>query len=165
MTISHAFALADLPQDALDQLIEQMARNHVELTTSVPIGAGPITIPVKYLDDCGVKVSFGHDSLMDHWSPFGSGDTIQKLNQFVQRFGYIDERSLGQSLKYATGGITPLCEEGRYQWPNVGDGANALLVDAISSAHMIARQAPISTVISQGKVIHEQEIEIRGEFR
>ncbi|MDW0114418.1 amidohydrolase [Sporosarcina saromensis] len=165
VTLSHAFAFADLPQQALDNLIEQVAANHVGVTTTVPIGAAPITIPVKYMYDRGINVSFGHDSLIDHWSPFGSGDTIRKLNQFVQRFGYIDEWHIGQSLKYATGGVTPLTDTGEQQWPKVGDAANALLVDAVSSAHLIARQCPISTVISKGTIIHEEEIELKGEFR
>ena len=165
VTLSHAYALADLPQQTLDNLLDQMAANNVGVTTTVPIGAGPITIPVKYMYDRGIKVAFGHDSLIDHWSPFGSGNTIHKLNQFVQRFGYIDEWHIGQSLKYATGGLTPLNDNGEQQWPKVGDAANALLVDAVSSAHLIARQCPLSTVISKGNIIHVEEIALKGEFR
>ncbi|GGP10804.1 amidohydrolase [Oceanobacillus neutriphilus] len=165
VTISHAYALADLPQKSLDKLIDQIAVNKINLTTTVPIGAGQITIPVKYLYDKGVKVAFGHDSLVDHWSPFGSGDMIRKINQFIERFGYIDEWHIGQSMKYATGGLTPLNEMGEQQWPKIGDTADGLLVDAVSSAHLIARQCPISTVISKGKIIHEEEIELKGEFR
>lgn len=165
VTLSHAYALADLPQQTLDNLLDQMAANNVGVTTTVPIGAGQITIPVKYMYDRGVKVAFGHDSLIDHWSPFGSGDTIHKLNQFVQRFGYIDEWHIGQSLKYATGGLTPLNDNGEQQWPKVGDAANALLVDAVSSAHLIARKCPLSTVISKGNIIHVEEIALKGEFR
>jgi cytosine/adenosine deaminase-related metal-dependent hydrolase len=165
VTISHAFALADLPEKSLNPLITRMAANQVSLTTTIPIGAGPITIPVKYLYDRGIMVSFGHDSLVDHWSPFGSGDTVQKLNQFIERFGYIDEWHIGQSLKYATGGLTPLNHAGEQQWPKAGDTANALLVDAVSSAHLIARRCPISTVLSKGKIIHKEEIELMGEFR
>lgn len=165
VTLSHAFAFADLPQQSLDKLIDQAAEKNIGVTTTVPIGAGPITIPVKYMYDRGIKVSFGHDSLIDHWSPFGSGDTIQKLNQFIQRFGYIDEWHIGQSLKYATGGLIPLDGDGEQQWPKIGDTANALLVDAVSSAHLIARQCPISTVISKGSIIHEEKMELKGEFR
>lgn len=165
VTISHAFALADLAQASLAALVKRMADNKMDITTTVAIGPGPITLPVKYLHDNGVDVSFGHDSLIDHWSPFGSGDTIQKLNHYIQRVGYIDEQNIGQSLKYATGGVTPLSEDGRQVWPYVGAEANALLVDAVSSAHLIARQAPISTVISQGKVIHEEGLTLKGELR
>lgn len=109
--------------------------------------------------------AFGHDSLMDHWSLFGSGDTYQKLNYFVQRFGYTDEWHLGQSLKCATGGLTPLTEEGCMQWPKVGDRANAILVDAVSSAYLIARKCPISTVIAQGVVVHQVEMVQKGALR
>jgi len=43
--------------------------------------------------------------------------------------------------------------------------ANALLVDAVSSAHLIARRCPISTVISRGQVISEQSIQQKGAYR
>ena len=165
VTVSHAFALADLPLAELEFLVKRMAKLKVGVTTTVAMGAGPITLPVKYLVDNGVDVAFGHDSLIDHWSPFGSGDTIQKLNHFVQRFGYIDEWHLGQSLKYATGGLTPLTEEGCMQWPKVGDRANAILVDAVSSAHLIARKCPISTVISKRAIVHQVEMVQKGALR
>lgn len=165
VTISHAFALAGLPPKQLDSLIEKLSAAKINITTTVPIGAAPITIPIKYLHENKVDISFGHDSLIDHWSPFGSGDTIRKLNLFIQRFHYIDEKEIGQSLKYATGGITPLDEFGLQQWPKVGDHANALLVDAVSSAHLIARRCPITTVISKGQVISREELPLKGEFR
>lgn len=165
VTISHAFAFADIDDRLLEKITERMAEHNVDITTSIPIGSGNITIPVKYLYDSGVNVSTGHDSLTDHWSPFGTGDTVKKLNQLIQRFGYIDEHSIGQSLKYSTGGITPLDEAGKMIWPKPGDKANALLVDAVSSAHLIARQCPISTVISKGNIIHKEDINLEGEFR
>lgn len=165
ITISHAFALANLPDAIFTPLVERMAKHQLQVTTTIPIGPQAITIPVKRLHDLGVRVAIGHDSLTDHWSPFGTGDTTQKLNQFVQRFGYIDEFSIGQSLRFATGNISPLNEQGKQVWPKVGDKANALLVDAVSSAHYIARRCPISTVISKGQVIYEQEITVKGAFR
>jgi len=165
VTISHAIALSDLTGDALETLTKRMAAHNIDVATTVPIGQNRSTIPIPYLYESGVGVSVGHDSLTDHWSPFGTGDTIHKLNTLVQRFRYIDERSIGQSLKYATGGITPLLENGEKQWPNVGDAANLLLVDAVSSAHLIARVCPITTVISKGVIIHEKEMALKGEFR
>lgn len=165
VTLSHAFTFADLPQHSLDNLINRASKNNVQITTTVAIGAEAITIPVKHLYDKGIRVSLGHDSLTDHWSPFGSGDTIRKLNQLVQRFHYVDEWHIGQALKYATGGLTPLNDVGEYHWPKAGDTANGLLVDAVSSAHLIARRCPISTVLSKGNIIHEETFELKGEFR
>lgn len=41
-----------------------------------------------------MKVSLGNDSITDHWSPFGTGDMLQKANRLAERFGWSDERSL-----------------------------------------------------------------------
>ena len=165
VTISHAFAIAGIQGTDRDELVERMAKNKVTLTTTVAMGDSPITLPIDYLVRKGVQVELGHDSLIDHWSPFGTGDTIQKLNQVVRRFSWGDERRIGQVLKIASGGITPLSKKGEQLWPKVGDVANAILVDAVSSAHLIARQCPISIVISNGRIIHQADIKLKGAYR
>ncbi|GAA3018225.1 amidohydrolase [Tetragenococcus solitarius] len=165
VTLIHAFALAGISDNELDELMQRMAKNKVDVTTTVVISDENLTLPVKKLYDNGVAVSFGHDSLTDHWSPLGTGDTIQKLNLFIERCGYIDEFQISQSLKYATGGITPLDEHGQQVWPQIGDQANFILVDAVSTAHMIARQCPISTVFSAGKIIYQTDIALKGAYR
>lgn len=165
VTISHAIALSDLQGQPLEKITKRLASFNIDVTTTVPIGQNRSTIPIPYLYENGVNVSVGHDSLTDHWSPFGTGDTIQKLNVLAERFKFIDEYRLSQSLKYATGGITPLNKEGAQVWPNVGDSANALLVDAVSSAHTIARMCPITTVISKGTVIHQKNVALKGAYR
>lgn len=166
VTISHAMALADLAQPQLENLVQAMAAVQIDVTTTVPIGINRSTIPIPYLYDKGVNVSVGHDSLTDHWSPYGTGNTITKLNVMAERFRFMDEYALSRAWKYASGGITPLNDEGERVWPKVGDVANMLLVDGVSTAHVVARRCPISTVISQGNIIHQQEVgELKGEFR
>lgn len=165
VTISHAMALANLDDHVLKRITKRLADYKIDITSTVPVGQGKSTIPIPYLYENGVIVSVGHDSLTDHWSPFGTGDTIQKLNVLAERFRYITEFDLSQSLKYATGGITPLNAKGEYAWPKIGDKANALLVDGVSSAHVIARRCPISTVISKGKIIHQNEVTVKGAYR
>lgn len=165
VTISHAIALSDLDEGQLAPLVTRMAALGIDVTSTIPIGQNRSTIPVKYLYDHGVKVSVGHDSLTDHWSPFGSGDTIHKLNTLAERFKYIDERSLGQTWKYAANGLTPLDWDGKQIWPKLGDAANFLLVDGSSSAHVVARRCTITNVISKGKIIHSNTTVLEGEFR
>ena len=166
VTISHAMALADLEQSRLENLVQAMAAVQIDVTTTVPTDLNRSTIPIPYLYNNGVKVSVGHDSLTDHWSPYGTGNTIMKLNVMAERFRFIDEYSLSRAWKYASDGITPLNDAGERVWPQVGDKANMLLVDGVSTAHVIARRCPISTVISQGKIIHQQDVgELKGEFR
>lgn len=162
VTIGHAFCLASISKAELEDITRRLAKHSVDITTSVAMGNIPLTIPLDYLYDHGVQVSLGHDSLIDHWSPFETADTIQKLNFIAKRFNWLDEIKLGQSLKYATGGLTTLNDKGEKLWPNVGDEANVILTDAVSSAHFIARKCLISTVVPKGKVIHQQEINLKG---
>ncbi|MGE7918808.1 amidohydrolase [Viridibacillus sp. NPDC093762] len=155
VTISHAMALGDLEGKELEALTATLADAQIDVTSTVPIGR--TTIPIPYLYDNGVKVSLGHDSLTDHWSPFGTGNTVEKLNTFAERFKCIDEYSLSRCWKYASGGITPLNDVGMRVWPQVGDLANIVLLDAECSAQAVARRRPIAHVISQGQLIFTNE--------
>ncbi|HEY4552342.1 MAG TPA: amidohydrolase, partial [Bacillaceae bacterium] len=154
VTISHALALGDLQGKELDDITAVLAEAGIDITSSVPIGR--TTIPIPYLHDYGVPVSLGHDSLTDHWSPFGTGNTIEKLCILAERFRFIDEYSLNRTWKYASGGITPLNDKGEQVWPKTGDKADMLLLDAVCSAQAVARRRPITHVVSCGKVIHQK---------
>ncbi|MBD7984168.1 amidohydrolase family protein [Sporosarcina sp. Sa2YVA2] len=154
-TISHAIALGDLKGAALDEMIGILREAKIDVTSTVPTNRP--TIPVQYLYDNGIHVSLGHDSLTDHWSPFGTGDTIEKLCILAERFRFLDEYSLNRTWKYASGGITPLNDEGERVWPQKGDAADFLLLDAVCSAQVVARRRPITRVIHQGKVVSQNE--------
>lgn len=149
VTISHAMALADLEGDALETTLNELKENRIDVTTTIPINRP--TIPVLEIDRAGIGVSLGHDSITDHWSPFGTGNTIQKLGVLAERFKYIDEFSLNRLLKYATGGVTPLNEAGERVWPEIGDDASMILVNASCTAEAIARRAEIKAVFFNGQ--------------
>lgn len=153
-TISHAMALGDLEGDELKEMTAILRQAQIDVTTTIPTNRP--TMPVQYLQQNGVNVSLGHDSLTDHWSPYGTGDTIEKLSVLAERFRFMDEFSLNRTWQYATGGIMPLDDEGNNVWPKVGDAADFLLIDAVCSAQAVARRKPITKVIFQGKVVSEQ---------
>lgn len=150
VTISHAMALADIPTSEASEVAELLAHLGIAITSTVPIKR---TIPIPLLDHKGVNISLGDDSITDHWSPFGQGDSLEKAGTLAERFGLSDERSLGQSLKYITGGITPLNKEGHQIWPNVGDEANIVFVEATCSAEAVARRAKRVAVLFKGKIV------------
>ena len=155
VTISHAIALGDLHGKELEELVAALAEAKIDVTSTVPINRS--TIPIPYLHENGVLVSLGHDSLTDHWSPFGTGDTVEKLSILAERFKFIDEYSLNRSWKYASGGIMPLSDSGEQVWPRKGDLANVILLDAVCSAQAVARRRPITHVISKGKLAYKNE--------
>ncbi|MCC3649413.1 amidohydrolase family protein [Cytobacillus firmus] len=156
-TISHGIALADLSGDALAEMAAILKEQEIDVTTTIPINR--TTIPVPALDRYGITVSVGHDSITDHWSPFGTGNTIQKLGTLAERFRMIDEYSLSSVLKFATGGITPLNKAGERVWPKVGDDATMMLVDAACSAEAIARRAPVEALFFKGNKVESKRIE------
>lgn len=69
LTISHAFALATLNEQQVDELANRMAAQQISIASTVPIGT--LHMPLKQLHDKGVKVMTGTDSVIDHWSPYG----------------------------------------------------------------------------------------------
>ncbi|MFT4416349.1 amidohydrolase family protein [Fredinandcohnia humi] len=148
-TISHGMALGDLQGESLQEVAAILKEQEIDVTTTVPINRP--TIPIPTLDTLGISVSVGHDSITDHWSPFGTGNTIQKLGILAERFRMIDEYSLANSLKFGTGGVTPLNDKGERVWPKVGDDATMILVNATCSAEAIARRATIDSVYVKGK--------------
>ena len=150
-TISHAFALADVSGATFNRTVEKVAEAQIDVTTSVPISRA--FLPVAELYNRGVDVSTGHDSLTDHWSPFGTGDTIQKLSRLAERVHAVDELSLSRALRYATGGVTPLDDYGARAWPSIGDQASFIFVDASCSAETIARRSAIRHVVLNGQQI------------
>ncbi|MTD30647.1 amidohydrolase family protein [Planomicrobium sp. YIM 101495] len=151
VTISHGMALGDFSGDALDEILAELRANRIDVTTTIPVNRP--TIPVLEMDKAGIGISLGHDSITDHWSPFGTGNTIQKLNILAERFKCVDEFSLNRILKYATGGITPLDNEGERVWPKVGDDASMILVNATCTSEAIARRAGVKAVFFNGQEI------------
>lgn len=162
VTISHAIALGDLEGQPLLDIMNVLKEQEIDITTTVPINRP--TIPIPALDKHGLKVSVGHDSLTDHWSPFGTGDTVEKLSVLAERFRCIDEFSLNRSWKYASGGVTPLNDAGEQVWPKVGDQADFILVDASCSAEAVARRARIVSVYKNGNKADKSCLERNDEL-
>jgi len=152
VTLSHALAFADISSSEVDEMATRLANLGISVTSSVPLGR---TIPIPQLQRCGVDVSLGQDSIMDHWSPFGKGDNLDKAGTLAERFNMSDERSLGQALGFITGGVTPLDRDGRYVWPKAGDAADAVIVEASCSAEAVARRSHRRLVLFKGNPVYE----------
>lgn len=148
VTISHAFALANLKEEEARILAKRLASLGISIASSVPIG--PVIMPIPLLQKELVNVLLGNDSITDHWDPFGTGDTLQKANLAAQLYGWKHEYTLSRTLSLATGGITPLDESGNQIWPKVGDELTAVLVPSSCSAETVARLPERKAVLHKG---------------
>ncbi|QHT60974.1 amidohydrolase family protein [Paenibacillus lycopersici] len=149
VTVSHAFGFAGAIEAAAE-LAERYAALGISITSTVPIGS--MIMPIPMLRAKGVRVELGNDSITDHWSPFGTGDCLEKAGRLAELYRHVDERSLGESLGYITGGVIPLDGSGKRIWPAVGDKADAVFVQAGCSAEAVARRAKREAVLVGGTI-------------
>lgn len=154
--ISHGLSLGDISRVELDRIAKRLYEANIAINTTVPIDIKALSIPA--LRSHGVRVNIINDNINDHWSPFGTGDLIQRANRAAEVFYMKDEVALSRALELVTKGITPLDIEGNQVWPNVGDKANILFAKAESSAHLIARVCPERVVLFNG-------VFVSGEFK
>lgn len=160
ITVSHAYCLGQVSEKEAMEIADLLCYLGIDITSSVPMQA---TIPIPLLQERGVKVGLGTDNLTDHWSPFGTGEALALARKAAERFKLVDERSLSKTLSYITGGILPLNELGERVWPQVGDKADAVIIQAFCSAEAIARMAKCSIVICNGEiVVGDSELVIRN---
>ena len=152
LTLSHAFALSTLRPEELNEMAERMAAQGVTVVSTVPIGQR--TMPLPQLRAKGVKIMTGTDSVIDHWSPFGTGDMLEKANLCAQLYGGSDEFRLSRALAIATGDVLPLSDDGNVAWPKPGDAAEFVLVDASCSAEAVARRSPRHATFHKGRLVY-----------
>lgn len=154
--ISHGLALGDISNNELDTIAKRLKEAKIIINTTAPIDTKALSIPILQSHDISVNVV--NDNINDHWSPFGTGDLIQRVSRAAEIFSMCDEVSLSEALGLVTNGITPLDKEGKQVWPKVGDKANILFVKAESSAHLVARVCPERVILFKGRFVS-------GEFR
>ena len=151
--ITHAYALTQMSETELKNIAEQFSEYGIGIVSSVPIGQNALPIPT--LLEHKVKFLTGTDNLMDNFSPFGSGDMLQKANLCAQLYGWTDEYRLNRALKFATNNTNtlPLDDQGNQVWPVVGDAASFMLIDASCSAEVVARMPKREAVYCKGQLI------------
>lgn len=152
--ISHAFSLGEVPLQQAEDIADKLSELGMSIMSTIPITKS--LPPIELLDRKGVKVYLGCDGFYDSWGPFGTGDVLEKVTKYSELYRKSDERSLAQSLKWATGGPTTLNNAGEVAWPLEGDDANIVLVNASCSAEAVARTPKREAVFFKGKIVAGQ---------
>ncbi|WP_026581774.1 amidohydrolase [Bacillus sp. J33] len=154
IAISHAFGLGDVSREEAQEMAEILKDAGISIVTSLPIGRA--IPPVDLLSECGVEIAVGNDNIFDSWWPTGNGDILERAGRLIERYRWTDEKSLSQTLRFITGGKTPLDPEGNQIWPKAGDEASMILVDAGCSAEAIARRSERRAVFYKGKLVYSK---------
>ncbi|KSU75390.1 Cytosine/adenosine deaminase [Pseudarthrobacter enclensis] len=157
VTISHAFALADLPDAQLGPLLADMAELDVSVATVAPATA----LPLERLTTAGIRVGLGEDGQRDYWSPYGNADMLDRTWQLAFTNRFRADELIEHCVAVATVGgasvIDPLAQRltsvADRPGLSVGDPAELVLVEGDSVAAAVMDKLPGRTVIHSGRVV------------
>jgi cytosine deaminase len=163
VTASHTTAMHSYNHAYAYRLINNIARAGLHMVTnpldnSVLQGrfdTGPIRrghTRVKQLQEAGVNVCIGHDSVMDPWYPLGYGDPLQAafvLVHYGQMSGDAELRRLIEMI--TTNPARALGVPGYGLRP--GGPADLVVFDAPSEADALRLMAPRTLVLRGGQVL------------
>ncbi|MDF2639449.1 MAG: cytosine deaminase [Novosphingobium lindaniclasticum] len=137
VAVSHAYALGDVDEPALDAVARALADAGVAIMTNAP--GDRAFPPILRLREHGVRLFAGNDNIRDAWWPYGNGDMLQRAMLIGYRSGFYSDEDLGVALDMATTeAAKALGLEGRGLEP----GAQASFVALPASCGAAAVAAP-----------------------
>jgi cytosine deaminase len=163
VTASHTTAMHSYNNAYAHRLIANIARAGLHMVTnpldnSVLQGrfdTGPIRrghTRVKQLQEAGVNVCIGHDSVMDPWYPLGYGDPLQAAFVFVHLGQMSGDGELRRLIEMIT--TNPARALGLPDYGlRPGGPADLVVFDAPSEADALRLVAPRTLVLRGGKVL------------
>ena len=153
--VSHAYCLGMVPQQQIEPLGQRLADLQISLMTTAP---SDIALPpVAFLSALGVNICCGSDGIRDAWTPFGSGDMLERALLLALRFDWTKDAEIAAAFACVSRngaralGVTtdsPITSE-----ITVGSPADFLLLPAETLGDAIARRPRDRTVIRRGQII------------
>src|ERR1700730_6602741 len=150
VTISHGFCRGGVTERKAAEAAETMADAGVALVTH---GAGGLTMPpLEMLRAAGVLVFAGNDDIRDTWSPYGTGDLLERaaIIGWKGDFRRDDQVELAFDLVTAAGARS--LGIGDYG-VTVGGAANLFTVAVSCVAEAVAAHPPRKLVLYDGKIV------------
>jgi cytosine deaminase len=163
VTASHTTAMHSYNSAYAYRLIANIARAGLHMVTNPLDNAvlqgrfdtGPIRrghTRVKQLQEAGVNVCVGHDSVMDPWYPLGYGDPLQAAFVLVHLGQMSGDAELRRLIEMIT--VNPAAALGVPDYGlREGGPADLVVFDARSEADALRLIAPRTLVLRGGQVI------------
>lgn len=149
VTISHGYALGEVPLDVQKRVVSALAEAGIGLATVAPASAAPL--PLVMLREAGVPVGAGNDGVRDLWSPYGNGDMLERALFLAQRSRFVRDEEIEIALEAATYGGARL--SGRRAGFAVGDPGDFVAVDVRTPAEAVCVRPVRDLVIKGGRVV------------
>jgi cytosine deaminase len=150
VTISHCFALSSIEEHRADGLLDTIAAAGVSVATVGPGTFAPM--PLEKMREMGIALGLGQDGMRDYWSPYGTGDMLDRTWQLAFTNGFRRDDLIEACVEAATSQGAAIMGV-----PNVGlavgDVADVVVMpgDTVTSAVMDRPQRTL--VVSGGTVV------------
>ncbi|WP_030155467.1 amidohydrolase [Glycomyces sp. NRRL B-16210] len=148
VVISHAFALCDAGEAVRARLIADLAELRIGLTSVAPRQI----LPLRELDEAGVTMGLGNDGVRDLWSPYGTGDLLQRTQWFARNAGFSRDADIELALEAATFGGARLLKLDGYGLA-VGDAADLVAVAGRNPSEAVLEHPERRLVVKNGRIV------------
>ena len=150
VAVSHGFSLAMVPEKRSDETAALMARCGVSLVTH---GAGGADLPpIQRLRAAGVEVMGGNDDVRDTWSPYGSGDMLERAMLIGWRADFRRDDELMMAFDIVTAAAARV--RGDDPWGiTVGAPADLCVVQAQCIPEAVVAHPPRKLVLKNGRIV------------
>jgi len=131
-------------------MVDALAGADIAVTTVAPGGTPPL--PLKKLAAAGVRVGVGHDGVRDLWSPYGTGDLLEKVWLLAYLAGYRRDEDIESALRIGTFGGAEVLRLKNYGL-EPGCAANLLLIAGATPTEAVMDRSLDRLVIASGEVV------------
>jgi cytosine deaminase len=167
VTASHTTAMHSYNAAYAYRLVNNIKRAGLHMVTNPLDNAvlqgrfdtGPIRrghTRVKQLQEAGVNVCIGHDSVMDPWYPLGYGDPVQAAFVFVHLGQYSGDDELRRLLDMVTVNAAVALGLTGYGI-EIGNSADFVVFEALTDTDAIRLGSRRHLVVRAGKVVARTE--------
>ena len=151
VAISHALCLGSSNAAMVSSLVEMLAKANIHIITG-----GQASIPsvpsVKQLVQAGVNICGGNDDVRDMWSPYGTGDMIERVQFIAMRNAFRRDDDLELALSLCTDRGAALLGLNDYGI-KIGHQANFVLGKARNVVECIVSCPSDRVVFRKGEII------------
>ncbi|MBK1658503.1 amidohydrolase [Paracraurococcus ruber] len=148
--VSHGFCLGAAPEPKLQAAAAMLAEAGVGLV-SHGAGAAPLP-PLLRLAEAGVAVLIGNDNMRDTWSPYGTGDMLERAAVIGWRLDARTDAAIARLFGMATAeGARGLGIEAPAVWEGAVASFVALPAEGVGEA--VAQHPPRGVVVFRGRVV------------
>ncbi|PSS51681.1 amidohydrolase family protein [Pseudomonas sp. BBP2017] len=149
VSVSHAYALGQVPEDVLERIGATLANAGVSILTNAP-GDHPFP-PILRLRAAGVNVFAGNDNIRDAWWPYGNADMLQRAMLIGYRSGFYSDEDLNVALTMATSAGAAVMGKIDYGL-KVGNEATFIVIKAPNAAAAVAAAPAERRMVRRGEL-------------